>query len=235
MKIVARYHTPRMKPLSEAPARDGWTPPQDFDEFMTRYPNMLSTMAKNALLKLQQGRLHVTDQAEDLASYLAIVIMDTQKIRKFDVTRHPKTPENGFKAYMWLVITSLAKNWVKEQDYFNVPIDNPEANPGCSCVPEHNLPASSLDNPYDAFVKSQVAESANKRIRKFIGFLQSQECPCEVSIEAITRLCFGGASSLHDIQEQLELTDKDRHTLKIKLQELWQVFTLEEHKNRSLV
>ena len=227
MKLIRRYF------LTSSPTIQKWTPPRDFLEFQERYPSMLPTMGRNALSKLQQGKFHASDQVEDLVGDLQIILLTTNKIGNFDLRRHPRTPENGFKAYMWMVINSLTKNWVMNQNYFHIPIDNPEANPGCNCLPETCLPASTLENPYEDFMKMTITTAAEAKIQRFLQFVLDMDVSCQVTLNTIALVSFGDLEQLSEVQRELGLSDKDKSILRTKIRELWDIFTLQELKARD--
>jgi len=204
-----------------------WVPPQSLSELHAYAPNLVSSIARNVLLELQQGKLHYSGQLEELISDLYQDLLDGERLRAFDASRYPKTPENGWKAFMVTVLGNLTKNWVaaKHQKLHFCPrISEDPLQP--NTVSERDLPPDLAENPYHILERREISHRAESKMQRFMVFIEDR-CGCSITSKAIELMSYDGMS-LSDVQKALGLSDQERGILKTKTQELWYVFTSEE-------
>lgn len=203
-----------------------WSPPQTLQELCDYAPNLVSSIARNVLLELQQGRLHYGGQLEDLISELNKELADGKRLQAFNVHKYPKTPENGWKAFMVTVLKNLTKNWLsaKAQKFHFCPrISDDETQ--SNTVHERDLPPH-IENPHTSLEHREINTQAELKMKRFIAFIE-EKSGCSITSRAIELMSFEDMSLLQ-VQEALGLSDKERGILKLKTQELWYVFTASE-------
>jgi hypothetical protein len=146
--------------------------PRNVGELLLYAPEMVPSMARRTLLRLQQGVFHSNDQLPDQIQDIWAFLLKEDTLAKFDISRYPTTPEHGFTAFVSFAICNIIKNSLgrgsNKERFFPIVSSNPEDKSGIS---ENYLPSDEYEDPLEDAMRHENNKLYASYVSDFVDFI----------------------------------------------------------------
>ncbi len=213
-----------------------FSPPRTVEHLIAKYPDFVPAQVRYTVRSRQGGRLRCSDQLEDLIQevYLHLsrpaVKTGLTPLANFNLGRMDRTPEHGWRAHMYKVITNHVINILRQpgpqrlQYALGIEV-SPDKSPDTAFTVRYQDLPNHHETPEDTFLIAERLRISKERIEKFKVFVY-QHMECDATISGLEALAMG--ESRADIVQELGLKEGDYRKLCDNLRVLWQVFMEKE-------
>jgi hypothetical protein len=152
-----------------------------------RYPLLIPVICQKIVRSYQSGILSCSDQVEDLEQSVKAHFCKRDKVtgknflERFDLARMPRTPENGWKAY---IFTGAVRHYLNERTRKSAIIFDTAK--GITCVHTETYDPRYVREdelrPYESHEKIVAHQEWDERFREFLK--QTLQCPVTSAVYA---------------------------------------------------